>query len=214
MKKTILQTTGRETIVKAHTSTRSYDNVKRLTIGKWFNVYPKSINGDLLFGSKENKQHQWMARYARRIWQDTYIVPVQPFEVFIPEIPNGKWQSMSAEQLYEIAKNLGGSISNEKQLGLLWAQMITNGQEWESLLSIGYHMVFEGMYGGNPILRFVSSSFFGEKIRYGSSFLHYGHEIEISDYEGCPIKTIIGYDSSINSDLLISTPIVTRNLKI
>ncbi len=179
----------------------SSNETKPLIYGKWYDVDPKSINVELLMGHKETKQHEWMASHAYETLVSAYIAQEEGkrFEVLVPKIDNGKWESMSLEQLLKIPEKLGGEIATESQLELLWGQMITNGQRWEELLTGNYYVIRSDMQMIHTAkYLFASSNICGRKSVYNNY------------YEGCPFMGVYSLNSDEDLTWLISTPVVVR----
>ena len=182
------------------TLTATGSRSRALIPGEWYDVYPKTIKVELLMGPKNTKQYEWMAKHAYETCVHTYVVPKdgRPFEVFIPKIDNGKWDSMTLEQLLSLARKAGGEIATDAQLGLLWGQMITNGQKWEELLSEDYYMVVRNTGTYTAMCSYASSNILRGKTKY------------CSYYEGSPFMSIFCRNSDDDPKLLTSVPGVVR----
>ena len=103
--------------------------------GKWIKVYPKTINWKLFEEERRDMGESELQKIIlgakdKMEWESTKYL--DPFEIMIPE---GDWTTLkrNASELEMVAKDFGGKMADLTQLGLAFAQRITDGEPWKNV---------------------------------------------------------------------------------
>ena len=171
---------------------RQYASVP--TEGKWFRVYPLSIEQNLF----EDKREESLQEVTRQLILEAFeemknnVKYTKPFRTTILE---KIWRFRTVGQLKELAKRFGDHNADWVEQSLEWAQRIANGESWEDICNHNdtanwYRLVV----WKNGKSRFVGGS--SERGRVGSHPASYIYSKECNDnYISCYIvPSVVDYD--------------------
>ena len=100
--------------------------------GKWFEVNPLAIDQEIFDFKRKDKNQEKTRQIILDAFVELYNNPkyAKPFRT---SFPSKNWETKTADELNEIAEQLGDHIADWVEQALEWAQRISNGESWESI---------------------------------------------------------------------------------
>ena len=103
------------------------------TEGKWFEVNPQSINQGLFKKERKDREQERTRNLILEAFTEVKRNPEKYGKKFKTMMPSNTWISKTAEELKQMAYELGDLNADWVEQALEWAQRICNGETWETV---------------------------------------------------------------------------------
>lgn len=114
-------------------STTRNDTISRPMVGVPFEVNPSSIDWSLFKRKRGNERQEKVRKFILEAKADVERYPWNYNRPFYTLLPEKTWYDKKMGELIGLAFQLGHHMTTRYELGLEFAQRLTNGETWEDL---------------------------------------------------------------------------------